>query len=209
MDEGPEEQKVSAKLEHTELNDELKDIRALYTKLEAAQEKFCTVFDVHCKACCGACCEHFTPDVTTLEASFLAFGLITEGKADRVLELLAAPNPNGEGCPLYDKSNAEHHCTVYKWRPLICRLFGAAASDDKNGNPVFRRCKWNEDGHNVPTEVLRAHADVLVEMRTYGMMLEETERESQETSLLPDALPRAIEKIQLLLELEEEQTKNV
>ena len=109
-------------------------------------------------------------------------------------------------CPLYGIDNKEHHCTVYPYRPLICRLFGAAASKSKDGHPVFRNCKWNDNpGLEIPSHVLEEHKEYLVVMSDYGMRLEEEEINDTDTSMIYDALLRAVNKVDLILELNEQQ----
>ncbi len=198
-----DEKKITEILKGTEIEEQIEQVRALYDELNAKQRKFCQDVDLHCKSGCGSCCEHFTPDITGLEALFLAFGLICEERDKDVLEKLQNVS-TGTGCPLYDGENSAAHCTVYKWRPMICRLFGAAASLGKDGRPVFRNCKWNENTHEITTETLENEKDNLVVMSDYGNELEELEIGSAKTLLIGDALEKAVQKIRLVLSLLEE-----
>lgn len=195
------ENEILSALNKTELCVRLNEIRAVYAKLESEQKKFCDCFDVHCHDGCGTCCEHFVPDIGKAEAEYLAYGLISEGRDEAVLKCLDSWDESSGVCPLYNKYDA-HHCTVYKWRPLICRLFGASASLNKDGKPVFRKCKWNIGRPDVPTEELEANKNCLVIMRDYGLMLESAEAGDTKTLLLPDAIRGAINKVGFMLELE-------
>jgi len=198
-----DEKQIFKTLNKTELGIKLKKINSIYEKLENNQKRFSDCFDVHCKMGCGKCCEHFIPDITNLEAGYLAFGLISEGRADEVVKMLQERDPDNPICPLYNKDDELHHCTVYQWRPLICRLFGAAASRNKEGHAIFKNCKWNENTHEVTTKTLESHKRNLVVMGDYGWMLEEGEGGDVQTTLLPDALERAILKVRFLLEMKE------
>ena len=142
---------ILKKLSDTSLYEKIKKIRNIYNRLEKKQISFCNEFNIHCKEGCGECCEHFTPDITEIEALFLAYGLIKENKDQDIINLLDSKEESDNYCPLYNKDSV-YHCSVYKWRPLICRLFGASASKDKNGNPTFRKCKWNTEGHDITKE---------------------------------------------------------
>lgn len=196
-------------LSQTYLYERIKKIRGIYKKLEKRQEKFCTAFDIHCKAGCdGSCCTHFIPDVSETEAEFLAYGLIKEGKDDLVLELMRAKEENTPYCPLYI-ADSPYHCSIYKWRPLVCRLFGAAAVTDKNGEPVYRKCRWNPSGEEVPTEVFEAHRGLLVLMHDYEMMISEIGSPDTDTELITAALPKAVDKIRYMLELEKEEKSTI
>ncbi len=201
------EKKLYETLDKTELCTELKKIRSIYRSLAAKQKKFCSSFDIHCVEGCGHCCEHFIPDITPIEAEYLAFGLISEGLDTQVLEDIEKKRDDMKRCMFY-KDAGPYHCTVYKWRPLICRLFGASASDNKEGRPVFRHCKWNKEGCSLTPEQLEAHKSVLVEMAQYGLRVDECRADETDRDLLPDALYRAIMKVRFMIELEEEQKKS-
>lgn len=189
-------------LRKTELLKELQTLRAIYTKLEAHQKRFTARFSIHCKAGCGECCAHLRPDLTEIEATYLAFGLIAEGRDEEVLEHLTK-DPQTSVCPLY-RADSDYHCTVYKWRPLICRLFGASASHDKAGRATFRHCKWNTGTPDLTPEELELHRRNLVLMRDYGLMLESAEAGRTDTRPVEEALPQAIFKVHLMLQLEAE-----
>lgn len=202
------EEQILKELGKSELAKQLKQIKSVYEKLEEKQNRFCERFCIHCKSGCGSCCEHFTPDITELEADYLAFGIVSAGYEDHVLEVLDKMKANDIQCPLYDKENSAHHCTVYLWRPLICRLFGASASRNKEGHPVFRNCKWNDSKKEFTSEELEKHKKDLVLMGDIGTKLQEYEVDNQDTVLLPQALKHSIYKVKLMLQLEEEAKKH-
>ncbi len=200
--------KILKALKDTSLYDKLKRIRSIYQKLEKNQQKFCGIFDIHCSdECDGTCCRHFTPDITENEALFLAYGLIKEGKDDLTLELMRVREQTDEYCPLFIE-DSEFHCSVYKWRPLICRLFGASAVSDKTGQPVFRKCKWNPDGKDLSPEAFDAHKSMIILMQDYQMMIDEVDSPDSTRFLITEILPKAIEKIKLVLEYEQEAKLN-
>ena len=213
----PKAKSIEEELASTRVGEELARLRSIYGELEQKQKEFCSCFDLRCPEGCGSCCRDFTPDITELEADFLAYGLIAEGLDGTVLEQLegGAAGEHGDtdgehggiasmtrGCPFF-REQGPYHCTVYKWRPLVCRLFGAAASTDKNDHPVFRHCKWNPLTQDIPTEELEAHRELLVLMNEYGLMLEESDPDCTERLLIPEILPRAIRKVRMMLEFAE------
>ena len=196
------EKEIYKDLDNTELLDRLKRIRQVYDKLEKKQMKFANTFNIACKDGCGTCCEHFNPNITEVEAEFLAYGLIVEKRDQEVYELLSNVDGDSEACPLYNKDDVYKHCTVYKWRPLVCRLFGYAASLDKEGNPVYRTCKYNDKTLDICSEKLRKNKNALVIMKDYGMMIEEIDSKKNRNNLLKDELLRAIDKVNYMIELE-------
>ena len=198
-------------MELTEIMEQLKDsllgkhmefMHDMYNELEEAQVRFCSDFDLHCKDDCCECCKHFQPDVTDLEAQYLALGLISEGREQEILDLLKSQPEYPDRCPLCDPVPGHPHCMIYRWRPLLCRLFGAAVTRDKEGAAAFRNCRWNEHTHAISSAELSGSDDV-VYMSDYGMRLEEEDIDNTETRLLAEALPPAVEKVRLILSYEE------
>ena len=198
-----EKEKIIEKLKDTSLYSEFQKITEIYQELSLKQQTFCDTFDIHCKKGCGTCCEHFIPDVSTAEARYLALGLILEGKEEEAREKIASWDRASGYCPLYDFHN-EYHCTVYQYRPLICRLFGATASKNKEGRPCFRKCKYNEIGHDVEPTELEKNKSSVIHMSDYAMMMEEFSLDEKERLLLPDSLIREMNKIMYILELIDE-----
>lgn len=198
-----DEEGLLKSLDKTEACQRIKKIRKVYDELEEKQKKFCDRFKIHCESGCGKCCENYNPDITEVEAEYLAFGLISEGMDEKIMELLETKDNNSVYCPLYNFNDNEHHCSVYKWRPLICRLFGATASMNKEGHPCFRQCKWNNDKTEITTSLMESFKDDLVFMSNYGMMIDDIDSGNRKTTLVKDALINAILKIKFMIELEQ------
>ena len=192
--------KILDKLRNTSIYEEFIKLNDIYNDLEKKQEIFCNTFDVHCQKWCGTCCEHFIPDIYQVEARYLALGLILEGKAEEARERIEKWKKDSGYCPLYD-FDSDYHCTVYKYRPLICRLFGATASKDKEGRPCFRKCKYNMIGKDLSYEELDRQKEAVIHMSDYAMMMEEYSLGEKEKLLLPEALLKEIDKILYILDL--------
>ena len=184
----------------TRIGERLSSIQNLYSNLESAQKKFSEVFHVHCKEGCGSCCEHFYPDITDLEAEYMAFGLIFQGKDQEVLNMIRSIKEEPKSCPLY-RNDSPYHCTVYGVRPLVCRLFGASVVKDKDGRLVFRNCRW-KDKQEINQDELESQTENLVIMDTYGIQMEELQPEDPSTYPMLEALERAICKIRFLIDIE-------
>lgn len=78
---------------------------------------------IHCKAGCSACCEKGDYPLTSIELEYLMQGYIA---LDNITKQVVQQNINsmerGGACPfLVDKK-----CSVYKYRPIICRVHGLA-----------------------------------------------------------------------------------
>ena len=188
------------KFKDTSIYEELKRVEEIYLDLEKKQDIFCNTFNVHCKKGCGTCCEHFIPDVYALEARYLAYGIIKEGKAEVVRKRINEWSEESAYCPLYD-FDSNFHCTVYKYRPLVCRLFGATASKNKEGLPCFRKCKYNKEGIDLSPVDLNKNKEAVICMSDYAMMLKEFSQEENTKDLLPVALIKELDKLSFLLDL--------
>jgi len=196
-----DEEGILKSLNKTEVCTRIREIRKVYEVLEEKQKQFCSRFNIHCKGGCGKCCEHFNPDITEVEAEFLAYGLIVEGIDEQVLKLLENLKEDSEYCPLYNFEDNEHHCSIYKWRPLVCRLFGATASKGKEGEPEFRKCKYNEEGISIPSNTLEQFKEDLIFMGDFGMMIDEIQVSNRNTEMLKDAVIKAIYKVRFMIDL--------
>lgn len=118
-------------------------VEALFDQLENEITSFQSETHLHCRSGCGKCCT--TPDIDASPLEFLpwALYLFLNGKAEEMLaELNDKTNSN---CHIYrpltvlDRNNGS--CSNYRYRGLICRLFGYAASRDKYGELRLATCK--------------------------------------------------------------------
>jgi hypothetical protein len=108
-------------------------IELLFDRLEQEITEFKTHSSLHCISGCGKCCTKPTIDASPLEFLPWAFHLFLNGEAEKTLEQLAEKST--PICHIYrplslnDKVNGS--CGNYKYRGLICRLFGYGANYDK------------------------------------------------------------------------------
>ncbi|PKL12432.1 MAG: YkgJ family cysteine cluster protein [Spirochaetae bacterium HGW-Spirochaetae-8] len=152
--------------------DSWRSLLELYDEAQLATDRFQQTFVVHCPQGCGTCCEHFVPELTEAEASLIAAYILFIKQDESLVERLRVHD--GEApCPLYD-ADSPYHCTVYPARGLICRLFGACPSEDKNGSPVFRKCKYNlaiDTPVFISAQDFRDAAMPVSTMREFGVRL--------------------------------------
>lgn len=185
-------------------------IGGVYDRIEAAQTAFRaraaeTGAALACPDGCGACCEHFVPDVLPVEALAAAAFILTHrpelaGSAEN------ATAGQGRACPFYDADRPEAHCSIYQGRPLICRLFGYAAVLGKDGAPHFALCRHMPSPLGLEErawsgEALRGlfGAEPPV-MAAFGAEILGLEPDAAgERRPLPEALPAAIARLGLAL----------
>ena len=133
------------------IEEKVRQVEALFDRLEIQIKAFQSDTQLHCKAGCGKCCS--TPNIEASPLEFLpwAFHLFLNHKAEETLKELTATT--SKNCFLYRSlSILEYHkgsCSNYRYRGLICRLFGYGATTDKFGKLRLATCKIiKEEQHN-------------------------------------------------------------
>ena len=128
----------------------VRQVEALFDRLEIEISSFKSETHLHCNAGCGKCCSKPDIDASPLEFLPWAFHLFLNGKAEETVALLS--NAATTNCFLYRPlSVLEHHkgsCGNYRYRGLICRLFGYAANTDKFGKLRLATCKIIKEEQN-------------------------------------------------------------
>ena len=185
----------------TAIGKEIEDMEAFYKALDSDLDIFDRKMGICCNCESGACCKHYVPYLTPLEAQYLAFIIIKDGKEEEVLSRLSSSDDKSGICPLYNKEGS-FHCSLYGGRGLLCRLFGAACFVNKEGDGIFHPCKWNKNQRTLGKEELGNHAIPI--MGDYGRALSTIEGNEQETESIYIALPKAISKIKMILSLIDE-----
>ncbi|MCQ2973397.1 MAG: YkgJ family cysteine cluster protein [Bacteroidales bacterium] len=122
-------------------------LRNFYIKLDIEISKISNKYNFHCKNGCGACCmgNAINKEATVFELLPLAIELEISGKSNKYLEIL-----ENEDCPknvcvcvvFVDNQKGLGHCGEYKYRPLVCRLFGDSMYHEKNNVVDFIGCHW-------------------------------------------------------------------
>lgn len=118
-------------------------VERLFDRLDTEIMEFQAQSGIHCVAGCGKCCTKPDIEAATLEFLPLAYHWFLEGKAEEMLEKLNSENT--AICTVYSPLSLENQisgsCSMYKYRGLICRLFGYGASRDKYGQLRLVTCK--------------------------------------------------------------------
>lgn len=121
-------------------------VEKLFHQLELESAQFEKTSGLYCVSGCGKCCTY--PDVEASPLEFLpwAFHIFKNGEAETTLAKLK--ETNSPTCSIYKSfsSTGQGTCSNYKYRGLICRLFGFAANTDKYGNLRLATCKIIKEG---------------------------------------------------------------
>ena len=183
------------------IEDKVRLVETLFDRLENEITVFQSETQLHCRTGCGKCCS--TPDIEASPLEFLpwALHLFLNGKAEEMLTELH--HKSDSNCHLYlptdflDRKMGS--CSNYRYRGLICRLFGYAASRDKYGKLRLATCKIIKEGqqenYNTAEEAISKGLYVPV-FTDYYMQLSQIDNRLA-TTLLPinEALKTAIEEV--------------
>jgi hypothetical protein len=111
----------------------VQEIELLFDKLETELTIFTSKTRLFCNDGCGKCCTNPTMEASPLEFLPWAFHLFIIGEAENTLEKLAKHTKSI--CYNYNQTSESNlnlgSCTTYKYRGLVCRLFGYGATKDK------------------------------------------------------------------------------
>jgi len=133
-------------------------VETLFEQLEQESRKFESAAGLSCVSGCGNCCTYADIEASPLEFLPWAFHLFLNGQAEKTRNLL---NKNESAtCFIYKPLSIvnQGRCSTYKYRGLICRLFGFAANKDKYGNLRLSTCKIIKEGQ---TEQYKSAADAI------------------------------------------------
>jgi uncharacterized protein len=128
---------------HLELDTQ---IQACYRQIDAETAAFGAAVGLSCPPSCGQCCDNPQVEATPIEMLPAALALARQGSITHWLAAIEA-QIGPAYCIFYQPDPADAgrgHCLQYPWRPLICRLFGYAATLDKTGQPALASCRRHQ-----------------------------------------------------------------
>lgn len=204
---------ILLKLQGTREMDILSRMEEAYSNVSAAQSVWYEKSQFFCSEGCGECCRNFEPDLLEGEALYMAAWLM-QNNPDLAQKVAQEdfPFPANRGCQFWDE-NQDYHCTIYGGRPLICRLFGASGSKDKNGKVIFKPCKFYPAEELSKWKVPLSHRQYNQEeiKSIFGTLppvmsdlMEEAvliTPERQETTLIHKILPETIRRLQWIISM--------
>lgn len=198
----------------------LLEMEEAYKKIEEEQSLWYKTSKFYCPQGCGKCCHNFEPDLLECEALYMAAWLIeNQNEVAQNIALGKFPFENGKTCPFHNFDNP-YHCSIYGGRAFICRLFGASSSKAKDGQAVWKPCKF------IPSETLKSY-DKNLEHKQYSF--EESKKilkavppvmsdlmqqalsfcpDENNTKLIREILPETVRKLFWLLKISGTQDSN-
>lgn len=121
-------------------------VEKLFSKLEQETAQFEQSSGLCCVSGCGKCCTYPNIEASPLEFLPWAFHLFLNNEAEKTINKLN--ETRSTSCFIYKPLSIinQGRCSNYKYRGLICRLFGFAANTDKYGNLRLATCKIIKEG---------------------------------------------------------------
>ena len=121
-------------------------VEMLFYQLEQEMAQFQKASGLGCVPGCGKCCTHSEVEASPLEFLPWAFHMFLNGEAEETLTALNTTQ--SATCILYKPITllGQGRCSDYKYRGLICRLFGSAATTDKYGHLRLATCSIIKEG---------------------------------------------------------------
>ena len=117
------------------------EIQSLYAEIDRDIAAFKLATGLRCRNGCGQCCPGAQIRVSAAEMLPAAAALLRSGAADIWLERLAAGPDTCVGFSPAPVPETGGHCTLYAQRPIVCRLFGFAASRNRRSELELSTCR--------------------------------------------------------------------
>jgi Fe-S-cluster containining protein len=134
-------------------------VMEIYREMDAFALRFQNATGLRCLPGCGTCCDTEEVEATVVEVIPLCWQILLSREEEKYLSAIAEMEELGsQRCVIHDPApsrEAGGYCSLYEFRPLVCRLFGFAARRDKKGGLEFVACKWLKNA--TPEAVKRAH----------------------------------------------------
>jgi len=123
-------------------------VKEVFEELDRDVSRYLGESNLTCFAGCGRCCMNPKVAATVLEFIPLAFDIYQGGNAEQVMDKLEQTS-DLETCMVFLKTSQDSEsgiCKTYKYRGLICRLFGVSARKNKYGQKEMIICRKIKEG---------------------------------------------------------------
>jgi Fe-S-cluster containining protein len=140
-----------------------REVCKVYCEIDLKIARLRRAASLSCPEGCGTCCESRQVEATILEVLPLAAAIYARREDQAVWLAIEDKGARGElSCVLYREDReipGNGRCTYYRFRPLLCRLFGFAARRNRWGELEFCPCRHMKE--RSPEVVRRAGIGLL------------------------------------------------
>jgi Fe-S-cluster containining protein len=180
----------------------VRSVERVFNLLEKDIEKLKSKTSLHCLSGCGECCKKPDIEATVLEFLPYAYHLYKNHTIFDQYDILEEYAKHNDICHLFSPfttSNFGGSCTEYKYRGLICRLFGFSAYLNKYGEAQLSTCKLIKNDQPLAIQRVQDLIDVgdhVPIMRDYYYSLMAIDRELAEKRYpINIAIKKALERV--------------
>jgi Fe-S-cluster containining protein len=119
----------------------------LYKKMDATWNETAREYGFTCNGCSDNCCETLFFHHTHMEKAYLRHGFKSlthprrkeiKKKARQVIQAVATAEERKEPVRIMCPVNEKGLCTLYRFRPMICRLHGIPHQLKRPGGPIVK-----------------------------------------------------------------------
>ena len=176
-------------------------VRGVFDELQVETDSFTSQSKVTCISGCGLCCTNPKVSASVLEFLPLAFDLYFKGLAEEYLEILSSTTDDSY-CIILKKlsiSADAGHCSDYKNRGLICRLFASSARRNRSGEKELLICKKikeeKKEAYDTAAVAINSEMDVPLSADYYTRLYNIDFFLTQEQLPINQAIRKSIEEV--------------
>jgi Fe-S-cluster containining protein len=147
-----------------------KQVLELYRKADSAVSRYRSAAGLFCPTGCVECCRSKKVEATVLEMVPLAFHLFRTNQAELLIKRME--REEGVECILFRADllgSLGGGCSQYSHRALVCRLFGFAGNNDRNGVARLALCRVMRE--SLKRENDRFESPYLPIFQMYGLAI--------------------------------------
>lgn len=125
------------------------EVISVHAEIDQQTEAFQRTTGIRCPDGCGACCHSPHVEASVIDVLPLAVELVERELTESVIDRIHERERSGDTrCVLFDVDPADPQrgrCSMYAWRPAVCRLFGFAGRRDADGQAQYSGCKIHRE----------------------------------------------------------------
>ncbi len=142
----------------------IEQVKEIFQQIDRQTTALQIATGLHCPPDCGRCCENPEVETTGVEMIPLALELWQRGSAVEWISRSLAVDEKGP-CVFYQADpfvSGNGRCSVYQFRPTICRLFAFSTVKNKHGESELAVCvRHKEIMPEIVADAKKAIADGL------------------------------------------------
>lgn len=180
------------------LAEKVNSVEEVFQTLDTDISTFQTHSGLQCKSGCGQCCHKADIEATVLEFLPLAYYMYKQGSAMELYENVSSKSDRL--CVMLGPSRAYGMCLNYRFRGMICRIFGFTGRMNKHGRTEMITCKIikteHEESYNsIMNSAANGISEIPLAQQYYRRLMSVDDELSRTTYPINIAIKKAIEEV--------------